>query len=550
MTQSVGANQADGDTSHGRARWLRGDVKIQPLVDRWPAWPHLLAPAQQAMNLAFRYIPILQSFVAAPDVHVAASQEPEMYGGPFVELPASALPDVKDYLARIEGERREALDFARQFRAFDQSLLAGANGYCLNDFRTRAPAALRGRVELVYDANNHPKIKVLEEMLAFDDMDLRTSQSVLLHTERDDERSFFLSTPVLEAGKGLIINRQFDSEALRVLCAAKTEPVEVGGLAASLGVDETSLNRFFTATAPQLADSSQGDHIRIRYFGHACVLIESPCANILIDPTFAVEESTSYPHLSWEDLPRHIDYVVISHGHQDHMCIEALLFLRHRVGTIVVPRVNTGDLADPSLAFIVRQLGYEDIRETAYLEEIATLDGFILTLPFSGEHCDLDVRGKQCFLIEVAGRRIGFFVDSDAIDIDVYGRLASKLDGIDVLFVGMECNGAPLSWLYGPLNTAGITKKNDNSRRLSGANCGQAMALIDLVKPREAYVYAMGQESWMRHLMGLSYKEDSVQLTEARAFVDRCRERGITSDLLLGNKEIELRPRQLLQPAA
>lgn len=537
-------------SSSGRKLWLRPDVKIQPLVDRWPAWPHLLAPAQQALNLAFRYIPALESFVAAPEVHVAASRDQSMYGGPFVDLPASDVEHVKSYLADIENRRAEGLAFARQFREYDQNLVSTASGYCLNDYRRQAPEVLRGRVDLVYDLNHQPKIKIIEEMMAIDDLGLRGGQAILIHDRRDDERPFFLSTPLLEPGDGLICEVGLGSEAVRLLCQAKSVAVEFAALASLLDVEEHILEPFFTDVPPPSHGPFEGEGVRIRYFGHASVLLESSACSVLIDPTFAIDEKAPYPHLSWHDLPDKIDHLIISHGHQDHMCIEALMFLRHRVDEIIVPRCNTGDLSDPSLKPILSELGFANIRETVYLETIKIRDGTITTLPFSGEHCDLDVRGKQCFAIRMGGCGVGFFIDSDAIDIDVYRRISVLLTDIDILFVGMECNGAPLSWLYGPLNTVGVTKKNDNSRRLSGADSGQAIALVDLVKPKQAYVYAMGQESWMRHLMGLNYESDSIQLVEARAFVDQCRARGLESELLLGEKEILISPSHTRQAAA
>ena len=57
---------------------------------RWFAWPHLIAPVQHAMNIAFRHLPLMQSFVATPQVHIAASKEfpkKDMLGGPFLDLP-------------------------------------------------------------------------------------------------------------------------------------------------------------------------------------------------------------------------------------------------------------------------------------------------------------------------------------------------------------------------------------------------------------------------------------------------------------------------------
>ena len=53
--------------------FLKPDVKIELLVGRWFAWPHLISPVQHAMNIAFRHLPLMQSFVANPQVHVAAA---------------------------------------------------------------------------------------------------------------------------------------------------------------------------------------------------------------------------------------------------------------------------------------------------------------------------------------------------------------------------------------------------------------------------------------------------------------------------------------------
>jgi hypothetical protein len=38
---------------------------------------------------------VLESFVEAPDAHVAACQNPKLRGGPFVDLPLSEVEAVK-----------------------------------------------------------------------------------------------------------------------------------------------------------------------------------------------------------------------------------------------------------------------------------------------------------------------------------------------------------------------------------------------------------------------------------------------------------------------
>src|SRR5262245_24329207 len=81
--------------SSGELVFLRPQVKLEPLVGRWYAWSHLIAPAQHAMNLTYRQLPLLQSFIINPSVHLAATRDRKMFGGPFVNLPVEDVPRVK-----------------------------------------------------------------------------------------------------------------------------------------------------------------------------------------------------------------------------------------------------------------------------------------------------------------------------------------------------------------------------------------------------------------------------------------------------------------------
>ena len=67
-------------------RFLRSDVIIEPLADGFYAWLHTIAPVQAAMNLAFLQVPLLESYLQSPEVHVASSHDPELRGGYFVDI--------------------------------------------------------------------------------------------------------------------------------------------------------------------------------------------------------------------------------------------------------------------------------------------------------------------------------------------------------------------------------------------------------------------------------------------------------------------------------
>ena len=120
-----------------------------------------------------------------------------------------------------------------------------------------------------------------------------------------------------------------------------------------LGVSEeqeTLFKSFFTMEKPPVYEKYTGDKVRMRYFGHACILVETKDLTILIDPVISYYGyMTEIDRFSDVDLPDEIDYVLITHNHQDHILFETLLPLRHKIKNIVVPRTTNGALQDPNL---------------------------------------------------------------------------------------------------------------------------------------------------------------------------------------------------------
>jgi len=457
-----------------------------------------------------------------------------MFGGPFVDLPETSIASVRQYISDIQSRRAVALSFANAFRDLETQLHMRANGYSLDQFRRALPQPLRGRVDLVYTRHNDVDVRLFEELFFVDDMAHSHSQGVLLHKTSDKDRTFFLSTPRLDRSESLYINQPFSSQAVQAISASRDIPLRLDQLADDLRLDPIALQPFFspqrtTTSAP----ATPYDDMRIRYFGHACILIETPAHSILVDPCFAYDRLDAR-HLTVDDLPKTIDTVLISHGHQDHFVPEALLQIRHKVGQVIIPPANRGEVSDPSLEYMLRTLGYHNIVSMTPLSD-RELDGVKITsLPFSGEHCDLAVSSKHCALIERRDLRICILIDSDAIDIGAYEQIRSKISNPDILFLGMECLGAPLSWLYGPLSSTPTSRRNDLSRRLSGANADDAWRIIELVQPKRVAIYAMGQEPWMRSLMGLQYAADSFQLSQVSSLIARCRENNIIAEQLDG----------------
>ncbi|MGW7231457.1 MBL fold metallo-hydrolase [Streptomyces sp. CBMAI 2042] len=518
--------------------FLRSKVIVEPLLDRFFAWPYTLAPVQSAMNLAFLQVPLLESYLQSPQVHVAASNNPELRGGYFINIPETRADEVSDLLAGIKRDRAAILRFAEAIAAGQELLRANATGFDLTPLYPKLPTELGGLIELAYDTDNQAQMRFIEPLVYTSEVYQESRQSVQLSFETGIERPFILSTPRLPSPDVLELNLPFRHPGLEELFKARVQPTSLGHLREALELDDAQAQqlRGMLSDRPSLAEDR---HIegggRIRYFGHACLVLQTPQAAIVTDP-FISADSTAGDRYTLDDLPDYIDLVLITHGHQDHIVLETLLQLRGRIGKIVVPRCSRGNLADPSMALMLKHQGFPVI-EVDDFDEVEFPGGRVTATPFLGEHCDLDIRAKSTYWAELAGKKIFIGADSSGIEPALYRHVKQHLGTADIAFLGMECDGAPLTWLYQALLTIPITKKMSNSRKLSGSNAEQAAAILTELSAREAYVYAMGEEPWLGHVMATTYTEDTYQLKQIDEFLDWCKNRGITAGHLYGQQE-------------
>ncbi|HXQ74270.1 MAG TPA: MBL fold metallo-hydrolase [Pyrinomonadaceae bacterium] len=521
--------------------YLKQNVLAEPLFNQWYAWPGLIAPASAAMFIANSHLKIMQSFVSAPQVHVAALKNPAMRGAPFIHYDANRVPEIKALIEKTSKEQAHKLELAAAIRTLTELLDNEATGFSLESLYAKVPDELRGYVELSYDVSNHPSIRFIEGLLYKSRYYDTSSQSISLSEVNNDDRPFVLSSPQLEDDGHLHLRTPFNNPALDELFKMRTAPQPIGYITELLGVnaaDAERFNEFFTTEASPPTQRYTGENVRIRYFGHACLLFETKNVSILTDPVVSYAYPGSSERYSFADLPDAIDYVVITHTHQDHCMFETLLQLRHKIKHIIVPK-NSGDgLVDPSLKLVLRTIGFENVSEIDELESIEVPGGFITGLPFLGEHADLNIRTKLAYLIKLAGKSVLCAADSNNIEPRLYQHIQQITGNVDIVFLGMECEGAPLSWLYGPLLTKPLARKMDQSRRLDGSDCRKGLELIDCLKPTQVYVYAMGQEPWLTYLTALQYTEQSKPIVESDKLVAACRERQLVADRLFGCREI------------
>lgn len=528
------------------AVFLRADTKLEPLAWRWYAWGHLVSPVQRAFNLAFRQVPMLRSFIANPGVHEAAAKNPKLIGGAFLELGRGDVPAVRALLERVLEHGRPAIEFAEEWIKLDRRLQKNETGFSLDAVYEELPPTLAGLVEATYDLAQHPKLRVNEELAWETEFAGAAAQEVAFCRTRDEQRNFFLNTPRLDSDERLVLPAAFDGRVFDLLSASRTAALPFGEIAAAFGLDPDDaahdrLGTFFCdEPPPRNAPGYHGDGVRVRYFGHACVLLQTCEVSVLIDPFLTWDVDAGEGHLTFHDLPDRIDYVFLTHNHQDHFSVEALLQLRGRVGSILVPRNNANCLADPSMKLALRGIGHDRVRVMDPMERLPLPHGHLVSLPFYGEHADLEITSKHGLYVDLKGRRFLFLADSDAKDRALYRRIARRLGGVDHLFIGMECDGAPLSWLYGPYLSHPLARREDESRRLSGSDAARAWSIVEELGCAQAYVYAMAQEPWLRFVAGLRYTPQSKQIVESDAFVARCREAGIPAERLCGSRTLEL----------
>jgi L-ascorbate metabolism protein UlaG (beta-lactamase superfamily) len=517
--------------------YLRANVQIEPLFNQWYAWSHLIAPATAALNVMNHHIKLMRSFVNAPQIHVASVRNPAMRGGPFVDLDPARVGDVERLLSKTEQQAR-ILELARALQALNDLVVNEAAGSSLEPLYPRVPDALRGYVELTYDLSGRASFRLIEALIYKGPLYERALQSLLLtRVTPGDKRPFVFSTPRVALPAQVQISLPFADPRVDQLAALRREPQPLSHVREWLELDPAQFEAFdalITTEVPRRPPAAP-EGLRVRYLGHASLLIETPEVTIMTDPLVGCVEGEGIGSL---DLPERIDYVLLTHAHSDHVVLETLLELRARIGTVIVPR-SSGSLEDPSLRLILENVGFPDVRELDELEVMPIPGGDIVGIPFMGEHGDLNVRSKTGHLIRCGGRKLLCLADSTNLDPTMYRHLRAWTGEVDALFIGMECDGAPVSWMYGPLLMRRLERKMDHSRRLCASDATQAWEIVRCFRPKHVYVYAMGQEEWLGFITSIRYDETSKPIVESGKLIALCAGEGIPARRLYGTQEIE-----------
>jgi L-ascorbate metabolism protein UlaG (beta-lactamase superfamily) len=523
--------------------YLRSNVVVEPLVDHWYAWSHLIPPATAAMNMTGRHLKIMESYIKTPMVHAAAVKNPAMLGGPFIDYPEPRAGRVQGLVDQMKRERADLLALSDAIQRLDDLLRNEASGYSLEPLYPKVPEPLRGYVELVYDLNHHPSFRLVEPLLYRSRYYDPSMQSLMLSLIQKDDRPFVLSTPRMKEEGNVHLRLPFRHDGIDELFRMKKTPRTLSSIKEALELpdeDDEAFRALLTAEPPPSYTAYTGPGVRWRYFGHACILVETAGLSILLDPVLSYTYESDISRYTYDDLPDRIDYVLITHNHQDHILFETMLQLRHKIGTVVVPRSSGGALQDPSLKLMLREIGFGSVVELDEMESLELPQGSITGLPFFGEHADLNIRTKLAYLCRLGRHSLLFAADSCNVESSLYDHVHGVVGDVDALFLGMECDGAPLTWIYGPLLTKPVERKMDQSRRLAGSNYERGIQIVNRFGCRDVFVYAMGQEPWLNYIMSVKYTEQSNPIVCSNQLIENCRSRGMQAERLFGEKEILL----------
>ncbi|GAB4185278.1 MAG: MBL fold metallo-hydrolase [Wenzhouxiangellaceae bacterium] len=521
--------------------YLREDVYFEPLFNQWYAWPYLIPPVTAARHMVKTHRRIMKSFLNNAELHVLASQDKSLAGGDYLNCPVEQLPAIEKLVNDIDLKCGDLVALSSAIEELDALIRAHTSGESITPLYDQLPEMLKGYVELFFDMEHNPSYRFIEPLLYRSSYYKQSLQSISLGMlSRVDARPFVFSTPRLVDEDHLQAHVDFNHPLIDRLFSSRCQPLSqmeidslFDGVELSGGLKPEEL---FTTTRPQSTLDALTDGVRLTYTGHAGFMLQTPNVTIMVDPVLSSREfGSSDGMVSFPDLPEKIDYVCLTHNHQDHVNLETLLQLRYKTEHILVPKNNGGSLADPSIRLLLQQLGFK-VSEVEDLDVIGVADGKIVSVPFLGEHGDLNIRSKTAWYVELCGRKFFFGADSSNPDRALYEHLGEIFRPLDVLAIGMECVGAPYTWLYGALHTKPVSKSIKNSRRLNGSDCEQALPMVSAFAADRVCIYALGLEPCYKYFMGLEYDDDSKQIEESKKMIQACNAINVPAEALNGRK--------------
>lgn len=502
----------------------------------WQLRPEHIHPV--VSKLAFRYydVPWLESLIEKIQRcqdDEAFRQSPRCAG---IQPLLGRISELQAVLETVKIARRSDWQAAERIVAFEKQLMQLATGGSINALYHELPEEMRGAVELGYNSHNNPSLRLYEKMLYADSRYDHSQQSFCFFVRTSDPEYLPARLPNPETEIELRV--RFDDPRIDRIFAMDLAPRPQGEVMDLLDLksnNDPRLARLFTDQPIRKPEPWTGPRPRIRYLGHAGALVEWRGIAILVDPVIPCG-SRGDPRYSFSDLPERIDYVLITHAHDDHYELSSLLRLRHRIGCLVVPRAS-GLLWDFSLKAVAQKVGFKHVVEFDAFDSLtAGPDMEIMSIPFVGEHGEL-FSAKSCWLVRAETEQMLFAADANTFDPRIYENVRQLTGPIQTVFIGTACSGQSVDTFYPSLfswvepgEQAAALKERFESRQTDGCDAAGAWSVVKALGAKRVYIYALGWEPW---LIGYLGPHKQVFITEGQKLIETAHRAGFADARIL-----------------
>ena len=253
---------------NGALYTLAESACVEPLVGRWIAWPHVLAPAVYSFHLTNYQLKTLHSFLSNPELHEKSCRNPRLIGGAFVDIAPGKASQVQQLLATMQEKLAENVAFATTLTEYYGEVVRSRQEKASRSAMTRFPGRCTAISNSFMALFNQPIVRCLEGPLYKSRYYKRELQSLRLFClERDEARPYYMSTPRLSDEASIDWNFPSTMRGSTISSGWIASPGRAEEISELLGLDlHGDFVSKFLRKANERADPRwRGPGVRVRY---------------------------------------------------------------------------------------------------------------------------------------------------------------------------------------------------------------------------------------------------------------------------------------------